>query len=253
METIHVAVEERIATLTLNRAEKKNAINLQMVNEIHAAMDYLEERDDVAVLVVMSTDPNCFTAGADVSELRERKMTDALLGINQNAFHRFELFPHPTICAIRGHALGAGTELAMACDIRIAGESARFGQPEVALGITPAAGGMKRLIRLVGVGVAKELIFTGEPVSAQRALQIGLVNRVVPDDWVLIEAKQVAQQIAMNGTLAVRLAKAAVNAAASGAGEHMNLIECLTQAILFDDEEMLERMASFLEKKRKRR
>jgi enoyl-CoA hydratase len=248
-ETIRVEVEGGIASLVFDRPEKKNAINAKMVGEIHTAMDHLTARDDVSCLILSSGDPNCFCAGADVAELRDRKKADALLGINQNAVRRFEDFPHPTIAAVRGHAVGAGSEIAMACDIRIAGESARFGQREVALGITPAAGGMERLLRLVGVAKAKELIFTGSFVNANEALSIGLVNRVVPDDWVLMEAKEMATTIAANGTLAVRLAKAGINAAASGAAAHMGLIESLTQAILFDDPEKMERMAKFLEKK----
>ena len=250
METILVDVQDRIAVLTLDRPEKKNAINLEMVNEIHTAMDDLAARDDVACLVVASCDPRCFTAGADVGELRDRGKTDALLGINQNVFRRFEDFPHPTIAAVRGYALGAGTELAISCDLRVAGESARFGQPEVTLGITPAAGGMQRLIRLLGVGRAKELIFTGAVIDAPAAYEMGLLNRVVPDDEVLDAARELAGKIAANGTLAVRLAKSAVNAAARGAGDHMNLIESLSQAILFDDEEKLERMKKFLDRKK---
>jgi len=250
METIGVEVEERVATLTLDRTEKKNAINRRMVDEIHGAMDDLAARDDVACLIVASADPGCFTAGADVGELRDRRKVDALRGINQRMVQRFEDFPHPTIAAVRGHAIGAGTELACACDLRIAGESAKFGQREVALGITPAAGGMKRLIRIVGVAKAKELIFTGDVIDADAARGIGLVNRVVPDDWVLLEAKEVAGRIVANGTMAVRLAKSAVNAAAAGAGEHMDLIECLSQAILFDDEEKIARMSAFLDRKK---
>jgi NADPH:quinone reductase-like Zn-dependent oxidoreductase/enoyl-CoA hydratase/carnithine racemase len=250
METILVEVEDRIATLSLDRPEKKNALSLAMVREIHAAMDELAARDDVGVLILASTDPKCFTAGADVKELKDRKKADALLGINQNAARRFEEFPYPTIAAVRGHALGIGTELAIACDLRVAGESARFGQPEVGLGITPAAGGMQRLLRLVGVAKAKELIFTGDIVDAPTALELGLVNRVVPDDEVLGAARELAGRILANGTLAVRLAKAAVNAAARGAGEHMNLIESLAQAILFDDEEKLARMRAFLDRKK---
>ena len=247
-ETIRVEVEDGIASLALARPKKKNAINAKMVGEIHTAMDHLTARDDISCLILSSGDPNCFCAGADVAELRDRKKADALLGINQNAVRRFEDFPHPTIAAVRGHAVGAGSEIAMACDIRIAGENTRFGQREVALGITPAAGGMERLIRLVGVAKAKELIFSGKFVNANEALSIGLVNCVVPDDWVLMEAKEMATTIAANGTLAVRLAKAAINAAASGAAAHMGLIESLTQAILFDDPEKMERMGKFLKK-----
>ena len=250
METIDVSVADSIATLLLDRPEKKNALSLAMVSEIHAAVDELAARDDVGVLILASTDPTCFTAGADVGELKDRKKADALLGINQNAARRFEDFPHPTIAAVRGHALGIGTELAIACDLRVAGESARFGQPEVGLGITPAAGGMQRLLRLVGLAKAKELVFTGDIVDAETALAIGLVNQVVPDDRVIDAAEEMARRILANGRLAVRLAKSALNAAARGAGDHMNLIESLAQAILFDDEEKIARMQAFLSRKK---
>jgi len=221
-----------------------------MVRELHAALDQLGAREDVGALILTSSDPRCFTAGADVSELRDRTKTDALLGINQAVANRFESFPHPTIAAVRGHALGIGTELAIACDLRIAGEGARFGQPEVGLGITPAAGGMQRLLRLVGVAKAKELIFTGAILDAAEAARIGLVNRVVPDEEVPAAAEELARRILANSTLAVRLAKSAVNAAARGAGEHMNLVECLSQAILFDDEEKRRRMSAFLDRRK---
>jgi enoyl-CoA hydratase/carnithine racemase len=250
VETLTLSIADQIATVELNRPGKKNAINLEMVQEMHALLDELALRDDIAVLIVTSSDPRCFTAGADVGELHSRKKQDALSGINQNAFRHFEEFPHPTIAAVRGYALGAGTELSASCDLRVAGESARFGHPEVGLGITPAAGGMKLLMRLVGLAKAKELIFTGRVIDAKTALDIGLVNRVVRDSEVLSSAKELAREIQKNGTLAVRLAKSAMTAAARHAGENMNLIENLSQAILFEDEEKLARMKAFLDRKK---
>ena len=243
-------VSDRIATIALDRPEKKTALSMALVNEIHAHLFALAVRDDVGALILTSTDPKCFTAGADVAELRDRKRADALMGINQALTNHLEEFPHPVIAAIRGHALGIGTELAIACDLRIAGEGARFGQPEVKLGITPAAGGMKRLLRLVGPARAKELIFTGRIVDAREALALGLVNRVVPDDEVLPAARALATEILANSAMAVRLAKSAINAASRGAGEHMNLVESLAQAILFDDEEKVRRMTAFLDRKK---
>ncbi len=252
METLTLSIADQIATVELNRPGKKNAINLEMVTEMHALLDELGQRDDIACLIVTSSDPRCFTAGADVGELHSRKKQDALMGINQYAFRHFEEFPHPTIAAVRGYALGAGTELSASCDLRVAGESARFGHPEVGLGITPAAGGMKLLMRLVGLAKAKELIFTGRVIDARTALEIGLVNRVVPDNEVLSSAKELAREIQKNSTLAVRLAKSAMTAAARHAGEHMNLIENLSQAILFEDEEKQARMKAFLDRKKSR-
>jgi enoyl-CoA hydratase len=249
METLKLTIADRIATVELHRPGKKNAINQQMVNEMHALLDDLAVHPEVACLIVTSSDPRCFTAGADVGELHARQKLDALRGINQNVFRHFEEFPHPTIAAVRGFALGAGTELSASCDLRVAGESARFGHPEVGLGITPAAGGMKLLMRLVGLAKAKELIFTGRVIDAKTALEIGLVDRVVKDDEALASAKELSREILKNGTLAVRLAKTAMLAASRHAGEHMNLIENLSQAILFEDEEKHSRMKSFLKKK----
>ncbi len=251
MAHVKTEVEGRIAVLWLDRPEKKNALSLAMTREIHAALDELEAREDVAVLILAATDPSCFTAGADVGELRERRKADALLGINQRVTRRFEEFPHPVIAAVRGYALGIGTELAIACDLRVAGEGAVFGLPEVGLGIVPAAGGLRRLAALTGVGFAKEMILTGERIDARSALRYGLVNRVVPTGEVLAEARRLAERIARNGTLAVRLAKAAVNAAVQAPGATMDLVECLVQAVLFDDEEKEARMRSFLDRRRK--
>jgi enoyl-CoA hydratase len=251
MEYIRVEVRDRLAVLELDRPAKKNALTQAMVDEIHAALDELALRDDVGALLLTSSDPRCFTAGADVGELRERRRVDALRGINQGVSNHLENFPWPTVAVVRGHALGIGTELAIACDLRVAGESARFGQTEVTLGITPAAGGMQRLLRLVGLPKAKELILTGARIEAREAERIGLVNLVVPDDEALAAGEALARRTLANGATAVRLAKAALNAAARGAGEHMNLIECLSQAILFDDEEKIRRMTAFLDRKKR--
>lgn len=251
MDYTRITLEMReggVAVLTLNRPEVRNAIDLQMVEEIHDALTSLAPRDDVGALVITGAGEKAFAAGADIAELLERTRKDALLAINSALFKRVEEFPRPTIAAVRGFALGGGSELALACDIRIVGESARFGQPEVSLGILPGAGATYRLPRLVGLGRAKELIFTGAIIDAREAERIGLANRVVPDAQVLEEAVGLGRKIAQQAPLAVRLAKIVLNAGARGAS--MTEVESIAQAILFESEEKRQRMTDYLERRR---
>jgi enoyl-CoA hydratase len=249
--TIRVDVRDGgVAVLTLNRPEVRNAIDLQMVEEMHDALTALAPRDDVAALVITGAGEKAFAAGADIAELLERTRKDALLAINSALFKRVEEFPRPTIAAVRGFALGGGSELALACDMRIVGESARFGQPEVSLGILPGAGATYRLPRLVGLGRAKELIFTGAIIDAREAERIGLANRVVKDADVLEEAISIGRKIAAQAPLAVRLAKIVLNAGARGAS--MSEVESIAQAVLFESEEKRVRMQEFLDRKKAR-
>lgn len=254
-ETLILEVDdEGIALLTLNRPEVRNALNLTMVHEIRAALGELAERDpEVRALIFTGAGGKAFLSGADIAELRDRGREDALRRINSSLFREVEQFPAPTIAAIRGYALGGGCELALACDLRVAGEGARLGQPEVALGIVPGAGGTYRLPRLIGLGRARELIFTGRRVDAPEAERIGLVNRVVPDDAVLGAARELAREIAKNGALAVRLAKVSLNASPEVPTDVAMRLESSAQAILFGDEEKVRRMTGFLEKREKKR
>ena len=246
-----------VAVITLNRPEVRNAINLELAQEMHAALDRLaaDPRTRVAILTgAIGGDPAAagaaaFASGADIRELRGRRAPDALRGINSNMFLKVEQFPLPTIAAVRGVALGGGCELALACDIRVAGETARFGQPEVGLGILPAAGATYRLPRLVGHGRARELIFTGRIIDADEALRIGLVSSVVPDDEVVPHARAMARTIAAKGPMAVRAAKLTLAASAYGP-EAGHAAERLAQAILFESADMQEGMGAFLEKRR---
>ena len=247
-ETILLEITDDVATITLNRPDVRNAINLRMVEELHDALGGLAAREDVKALVLHGAGGKAFAAGADIAELLERTHEDALRSINSALFKRVEDFPRPTIAAIRGYALGGGCELALACDIRVAGTSARFGQPEVSLGIMPAAGGTYRLPRLVGLGRAKELIFTGAIIDAIEADRIGLVNRIVPDEQVLSTAQELGKKIAQNAVLAVRLAKMIMNQGARGAS--LSEVESVAQAVLFESEEKRRRMSEFLERKR---
>jgi enoyl-CoA hydratase len=239
-----------VAVLTLDRPEKRNAIGLLMVEEMHAALALLEKDPAAGALVVAGAGGKVFAAGADIAELRERTPEDAARAINQGLFSRLEALPIPTVAAVAGFALGGGCELALACDLRVAGESARFGQPETGLGILPGAGGTQRLPRLVGLGRAKEIVLTGRILDAAEAERIGLVNRVVPDGKVLEAARELAALMASKGRAAQALAKAALNASSrSGASAGMAL-EVAAQGVLFASEEKRRRMTAFLEKKR---
>ena len=248
--TIRVSVDdEGIARLTLARPDVRNAINLDMVEEVSRALDALATDPAVRVLL-LAGEGSVFAGGADIGQLRERRSLDAMRAINASMFQRVEDFPHPVIAAVEGYALGGGCELALACDIRIAGDTARLGFPEVSLGIFPAAGGTWRLPRLVGLGRAKELVFTGRLLTAAEALGIGLVEHVVPAGDAEAHALVLARQIAANGGLAVRVAKAALNAIARG--NDPEPIEKLGQAILFESADKFDRMTAFLERKKRK-
>lgn len=240
-----------LVVLTLNRPEKKNALDRQMVDALHQALEPLESDSSVRCLIFRGAGDS-FVAGADIAQLRERRAADAHEGVNQKIFRRIAEFPAPTIAAIQGWTLGGGCELAISCDLRVCSEDARFGQPEVALGIIPAAGGTHRLARLIGLGHARELIFTGRIIDAEEALRLGLVNRVAaPQQW-FHEAQKLARKICKNAPGAVRLAKSAVNQAADLDEEGRDQLECDSQAICFESAEKMERMTAFLEKKRKK-
>lgn len=246
-----VTRRDNVATLTLNRPEARNALDQDMVDALHASLDELATDNDLATLIVTGAGEKAFVAGADIAQLRDRGAPEAFRRINQGIFRRLEEFPAPTIAAIRGWALGGGCELALACDLRVAGESARFGQPEVGLGIIPGAGAPHRLQRVVGVGKARELIFTGEIITAEAALQIGLVNHVVPDNEVTQAAEALANKIAKNSVGAVRLAKLAINCGPDLSDRGRDMVEVLSQAICFESKDKYDRMTHFLERKKK--
>ncbi len=249
--TILVDVEDRLAVVTFNRPEKRNAIDQTMVHELHDALDGLVADGEVQACLFTGAGDKAFVGGADIAQLRERTADDALKVINAALFNKIEALPFPTIAAVRGYCLGGGCELSMCCDLRVAGEGAKFGQPEVALGIIPAAGGTQRLPRLVGLGRAKDLVLTGRIIGAAEALEMGLVNRVVPDDEVLAAARELAGQILRNGALAVRLAKLNLNNSARTGQDSALLLEQVSQAVLFESEDKRQRMTDFLERKKK--
>src|SRR4051812_27506060 len=247
---IRVDVSESIGTLTIDRPEVKNALDLATVNEVRAALNSLAVNNEVGVLIVTGGGEAAFVSGADINDIRARGRDEGLAAINSSLFAEIERFPRPTIAAINGYALGGGCELALACDIRIASETAKFGQPELGLGIIPGAGATQRLPRIVGMGRAKHLILTGEIIDAKQALEIGLVTAVTPPGQLQVRARELAKKILRQGPLAARLAKLALNASARVDLDSGLLIETLAQALCYSSDDKLEGTAAFLEKRK---
>jgi enoyl-CoA hydratase len=249
MATVLVDREGSCARITLNRPEVHNALNLEMVHELGAVLSELESDSQIGAIILTGAGDRAFVAGADIEELKARDAVGSLAAINAKLFRQLESFPAPVIAAIRGFALGGGCEMALACDLRVCGTSARFGQPEVGLGIIPAAGGTQRLPRLIGLSRAKDLVLTGRIIDAEEALRIGLVNRMVPDEQVMEEAQVLAETILEKGPLAVRMAKLALNSAFSGF-EVGQALESVAQAVLFETPEKHRRMQAFLDRRK---
>ncbi|GAB4230382.1 MAG: enoyl-CoA hydratase-related protein [Deltaproteobacteria bacterium] len=212
-ENLLVDVSERIATITFNRPKALNALNPATVRELGAALEEVSKREDVGVVLLTGAGEKAFVAGADISVMKDFTTLEALdfALLGQRVLSFLEAMPQPVIGVINGFALGGGCEVAMACDLLIAADTARFGQPEVNLGIIPGYGGTQRLPRLVGRNLAKELVLTGEMITAQRAYEIGLVNRVVPAADLMAAARETAKKILSRGPVAVRTAKMAMN------------------------------------------
>ncbi len=236
-----------IAFLELNRPEVRNAINKDVCDAVSRALDAWSAQDEVRVLIISGAGGRAFAAGADIGELKERTHGQAFLAWTQRMLQQVEDFPRPTIAAIDGYALGGGLELALACDLRVASKTAKIGMPEVTLGIYPSAGGTWRLPRLVGLGRAKELIYTGRVVEAAEAAGWGMFESLVETD-ARAEALRLAKLIAANAPLAVQVAKVSLNAAAR---VNAAPLEWLGQGLLFDSADKRERMSAFLEKRKK--
>lgn len=249
---ILVTREDNIETLTLNRPDAMNALDGDMVQALHAELDRLEQDREIGAVILTGAGEKAFVAGADIAELRERRAPEAFDRVNQHLFRRVAELPMPTIAAVRGWALGGGCELTLSCDLRVASPSAKFGQPEVALGIIPGAGATHRLARLVGIGKARELIYTGEIIDAQEAHRIGLINRIADtEDQLQTITHELAAKIAKNSIQAVRLSKIAINHAMDPGERGRDLLEVLAQALCFESEDKQSRMTKFLDRKKK--
>lgn len=249
-ERIRLETEGAAALLTIDRPEVRNALDTGTVHEIHGALDQIDADRSLRVLIVTGAGEKVFVAGADVNTLLARSARETLDGANNRLFSRLENVRIPTIAAVNGFALGGGLELALACDLRIASETAKMGLPETGLGIIPGAGGTHRLPRLVGAGVAKEMILLGTILDAQEALRVGLVNRVVPGDRLLDTARDWADRIRKRAPMATELAKMSVNAAGNVPVEFGMLFDRVAQTVLNSTSDKKEGMTAFLDKRK---
>jgi enoyl-CoA hydratase len=250
LRNIRVDTSESIATLTVDRPSVKNALDLGTVNELHRALDELAGSTDAGVVIITGAGESSFVSGADINDIRARTRDDGLAAINSSLFAKIDRFPKPVIAAVNGYALGGGCELALACDIRVAADSAKFGQPELGLGIIPGAGATQRLPRIVGLGWAKHLVLSGEIIDAKQALEIGLVTAIMPASQLQVRARELAKKILRQGPLAARLAKLSLNAAARVDLDSGLMIETLAQAICYGSEDKQEGTSAFLEKRK---
>ena len=212
MEFVLYEVKDQIAVITINREKALNALNSQVLDELNETLDGVDI-DSVRCLILTGAGEKSFVAGADIGEMSTlTKAEGEAFGKKGNdLFRRLETFPIPVIAAVNGFALGGGCEISMSCDIRICSDNAVFGQPEVGLGITPGFGGTQRLARLVGPGMAKQMIYTARNIKADEALRIGLVNAVYPKEELMAQAEKMAAGIAKNAPIAVRNCKKAIN------------------------------------------
>ena len=243
--------EGPILTLTLNRPEALNALNAQVLDDLDAALDAVD-LNTVRCLIFTGTGDKAFAAGADIAAMANMTPEEAAAFSRRGneVFRRIETFPLPTVAAVNGYALGGGCELAMACDIRLCSENAVFGQPEVTLGITPGFGGTQRLMRLVGMGKAKELIFSARTVKAAEALSMGLVNAVYPPEELLPAARKLGERIARNAPIAVRACKAAMNEGIDLPMDEAVDAEVREFSGCFETEDQKRGMAGFLNKQK---
>ncbi len=240
-----------ILTLTINRPKTLNALNRKTLNELHRAFFEFRHDDSARVMILTGAGQRAFVAGADIAYMAEINQQEAedFARLGQNLTSAIESIPKAVIAAVNGFALGGGCELAMACDFILASENARFGQPEVNLGLIPGFGGTQRLARIVGRAIAKQMIFTGEIINAQRALDIGLANQVYPLAELHTRAREIADTIASKGPLAVGAAKRSLNRGYDLALEVGMEFESMLFGSMFKTEDMREGTAAFLEKR----
>jgi enoyl-CoA hydratase len=251
MAYIDLEVKGQIGILTINRPKALNALNHDVIEDLDKALDSVD-LNTVRCLIVTGSGSKSFAAGADIDQMAKGSRADGqgFSTLGNQVFRKLETFPIPTIAAVNGFALGGGCELSMSCDIRLASDTAVFGQPEVVLGITPGWGGTQRMARLIGMGKAKELIYTARNMKADEALQVGLVQAVYPLEELMPAAEKLANRIAGNAPIAVRMAKKSINegsmtdVVAGAALEEENFGKC------FETDDQREGMAAFLEKRK---
>ena len=243
-----------VGVITINRPQALNALNSQVLNDLEEVFNSVD-LDTTRALVLTGAGEKSFVAGADIGEMSTlTKAEGEAFGKKGNdIFRMIETFPIPVIAAVNGFALGGGCEIAMSCDIRFCSDNAIFGQPEVGLGITPGFGGTQRLARIVGVGIAKQLIYTARNIKAEQAKDIGLVNDVFPQEELLEQAKKVASIIAANAPIAVRNCKKAINDGLDATMDDAIVIEEKLFGDCFETEDQKAAMANFLEKDKEKK
>jgi len=245
-------VKENILYLTLNRPDVYNALSPEMWKDLNTAIDKARKDPEIRVIIITGAGDKALASGADIKELHSRYYMEQMKGTATLALRNLETLYKPVICAINGYALGGGCELAEACDIRIATKRSKFGQPETGLGIIPGAGGTQRLVRIVGVAKAKELIFTGKIITAEEAEKIGLVNQVTEDsrEALMEAATAMAKQIVKKGPIALSMAKISITYGQDSSIETGLMMERLAQTIALSTEDRKEGTGAFIEKRK---
>lgn len=251
-ELIKLEYDENIAIITINREKVYNALNKQVLTELLDALNGIENNKSIKTFIVTGAGEKSFVSGADIKELMNIRPIDGMefMLFGQMVFNRIEKSPKPSIAAVNGYALGGGCELAMACDIRIASENAKFGQPEINLGNIPGWGGTQRLTRLVGVGRSKELILTGKLIDATRAEYIGLCNAVTKSADLMDEAIELAKLIASKGPISTNLAKKAIDNCENMSLDAGLMFEAFGVGLCMSTEDQSEGVNAFFEKRR---
>ncbi|MBZ4663380.1 MAG: enoyl-CoA hydratase/isomerase family protein [Caloramator sp.] len=252
MENISFEKRDNVAVLKISRPKFLNALNSNTLLELDSIIEDVKRDKDIYVLVITGEGNKAFVAGADIKEMSNMFVFEArefsILG--NSVFRKIEELEIPTIAAVNGYALGGGCELSLCCDIRIASENAKFGQPEVTLGITPGFGGTQRLARIIGTSRAKELIYTGRMIDAKEAEKIGLVNKVVPQENLMDEVMDLANSISKNAPVAVRMCKVAINRGIDVDIKTGIQYEAEIFSHCFSTEDQRDAMAAFLDKRK---
>ncbi len=252
MTNVLLEKKGHIAVATINRPKALNALNSQVLEDLNELVEQVKADEEIYALVLTGAGEKAFVAGADIGEMSSlTKAEGESFGKKGNdVFRKLETLPIPTIAAVNGFALGGGCELAMSCDIRLCADSAVFGQPEAGLGITPGFGGTQRLARLVGPGMAKQMIYTAKNIKADEALRIGLVNAIYPVEELMAAAEKMATTIAKNAPIAVRACKKAINDGLQVDMDQAIVVEEKLFGSCFETADQKEGMSAFLEKRK---
>jgi len=252
LKYVRTKLEAGIAIITIDRPEVLNAIDDVTLAELEEAFNQIEDNDRIQVVIITGGGEKAFVAGGDIAAMKRMDVIEGERFVykGQNVLRKIENSRKVVIAAINGYALGGGTELALACDIRIASEKAQLGLPEVCIGLYPGWGGTQRLVRLVGKGIAKELVFTGRRIPVQEAKELGIINKVVPHEELMNESKKLAESILANSPIAVQQSKKAINQGSEVSLDIALSLEAEAWLVNFSTEDRVEGLSAFLEKRK---